>query len=240
MQDRIDTAFRLIANTVTELNKSPISANIQNLHKELFALDFDHTRIGNVRRRFEQLSRLSQRNDNDQTDFVQGRKKEDNIIDVKFYCTTKRIGKNGEGNYVNKDRGIEYKDGELTRPGGRFANCFSVNPPALMVTLTVPTDAHHSEIQICPWFLRQARGFRIKDIQHIPSSVWGGLSKVAIPVSAKLQYSPIDIFILADKTIVHELTHTSQAYPATRDMGEKPYGTHETLSSDETRLCFDC
>ena len=216
VQDRIDTAFRLMANAVTELNKNPINTDVANFHNTLFGQPFDVTKKGNVRTRFEDLSRISQHNNNDQTSSAQ------NIVDVRFYCTVKRIGKNKAGEYINKDRNVAYKKGELSKPGGRFGNCFDIKEPTIMITLTVPNG--YSEIQICPWYLRSARGFKIRDLTDVPSSAFASLSKAVIPIAARIKYTPIDLFVLTDKIIIHELTHTPQAWPATKDLAPTPYG----------------
>ncbi|KAH7348139.1 hypothetical protein BKA66DRAFT_447432 [Pyrenochaeta sp. MPI-SDFR-AT-0127] len=216
VQDRIDTAFRLIANAVTGLDRKPINTDVDNWHNTLFGRRFDLTDIGYVKARFEALSRISQHNNNDQTSLAQ------NIIDVRFYCIVKRIGKNKAGDYINKDRNVAYTKGELSKPGGRFGNCFDIKDPTMLITLTVWN--HYSEIQFCPWYLRSARGFKIRDLADLPSSVYTSLSKIVIPAAAKLKFTPIDLFLLTDKTIVHELTHTQQAFPATKDLQPTPYG----------------
>jgi hypothetical protein len=46
-------------------------------------------------------------------------------------------------------------------------------------------------------------------------------------VAARVVYKPIGALVLMDKVIVHELTHTSQAFPATVDMSENPYGKYK-------------
>ncbi|KAF1846476.1 uncharacterized protein K460DRAFT_406679 [Cucurbitaria berberidis CBS 394.84] len=216
VKDRIDTAFRLIANAVTELNRDPINVDVDDWHNELFGRRFDPEYTGIIKKRFVALSRLSQHNNNDQTSIAQ------NIVDVRVYCTVKRIGKNKEGIYINKDRNVAYEKGDLSKPGGRFGNCYDIKDPTMMVTLTAGKE--FSEIQICPWYLRKARGFKFKDLADIPASIYSALGKVAIPTMAKLKYTPIDIFLLMDKVIVHELTHTEQAFPATKDLDPKPYG----------------
>jgi hypothetical protein len=222
VQDRVDTAFRLMATTVTELNKNPINQDVDNLHNRLFGLPFDQTKPNNIKRHFEALGTISQRNDNDQTVLGGAGAR---TIDVKFYCSVKRIEKRRNGDkteYVNKDRNIVYKEGELTSPGGSFANCFDILEPTMMLTLTVPDQ--YSEIQICPWYLRKARGFRFRDLTDIPSAAMQGLGKLAIPALGKAFYTPIDMFVLTDKMIVHELTHTDQAVFPTQDMAPKAYG----------------
>jgi hypothetical protein len=46
------------------------------------------------------------------------------------------------------------------------------------------------------------------------------LSRVVMPL---LTYTPIDLFVLADKMNVHELTHTKQVVPNTVGI-DPPYG----------------
>jgi hypothetical protein len=230
VQDRIDTAFRLMANTVTELNKNPINPNIDNLHNALFAAPWDNSKTGNVKRKFESLARISQHNNADQTvDGAVGV----GITDVRFYCTVdrieKRIGDKKSVQYFNKERNIVYDPNDLTSPGGSYANCFDIHSPTMMVTLTFPKRKEEdvnkfSEIQICPWFLRKARGFKLKDLSDFKSSTFSALSQIAIPVVAALSYRPIDMFVLVDKMIVHELTHTLQALYPTIDMEPEAYG----------------
>ncbi|KAH8693463.1 hypothetical protein GQ44DRAFT_832706 [Phaeosphaeriaceae sp. PMI808] len=214
IQDRIDAAFRLIDNTVTELNKNPINTQIDDWHNTLFGRRYDATAEShrNTKTRFEYLQRLRNRNDNDQTALHQG------ISDVRFYCTFKRVEKK-EGKYINKDRNIVYKPTDLT---SRFAHCYDLSPPTLMITFTVP--GLYSEIQICPWFLTNVRGYKLKDLASLGSSFYHLISKVVVPVVAKTVYTPIDSFALMDKTIVHELTHTDQLVQPTVDVEPKPYG----------------
>ena len=203
---------------MTELNRNPINTDVDNWHNTLFGRRFDPAAVGNVRDRFVALSLLSQHNNNDQTSITNTGK----LIDVRFYCTVKRIGKNKEGQYINKDRNVIYTEGELSKPGGRFGNCLDITDPAMFVVLTVWDQ--YSEVQFCPWYLRSVRGFKFRDLADLPSSVYTSLSKILIPAAAKFKFTPIDVFVLTDKTIVHELTHIQQAYPATRDLQPTPYG----------------
>jgi hypothetical protein len=228
VQDRIDTAFRLIANSITELRRSPLNPNIAAWHDTLFGHP-PSSEYGNIQTRFEALSRISQLNNVDQTRIAPDGTL---TIDVRFYCTVKRIGKRTvidpagkeQSEYANKDRGIGYRAGSLDRPGGRFGNCFDVKEPTLMVTLNPADLGKFSEIQICPWYLKNARGFRFRDLADVPSSLFASVSKWKLPSEAKKNYTPLDMFVLTDKIIVHELTHTDQARPGTSDMDPTPYG----------------
>jgi hypothetical protein len=220
IRERVHAAFRIIDNTVTELNKTPINTQIDDWHNILFGRRYDgsSTSRENIKTRFEELLRLRNYNNDDQTSLHQG------IIDVRFYCTVKRIERK-EGKYINKDRNIFYKTGELGFPGGRFANCYDLKPPTLMITFTVPNV--YSEIQICPWFLTNVRGYQFRDLPSLGSSFYHLLSKIALPGVAKTVYTPIDSFSLMDKTIVHELTHTDQLMPPTVDLQPYAYGKLE-------------
>jgi hypothetical protein len=222
VQDRIDAAFRIMATAVTELNVNPVNPNIDNLHNSLFGLPWDNSKPHNVKKTFESLARISQHNNVDQTvagPLGQG------ISDVRFYCTVDRIEKRRDGDtiqYFNKDRNVVYKADELTSPGGSYANCFDIRDSTMMVTLKVKEK--FSEIQICPWFLRKARDFKFRDLGDFKSLAFTTLSRVAIPIVAWTMYRPIDLFLLVDKMIVHELTHTEQALYPTIDMRPKAYG----------------
>jgi hypothetical protein len=224
VRDRVDAAFRLVDNAVTELNKNPINTQVDDWHNTLFGRRFDAQaeRHKSIRPRLNDLLVVRSYGNADQTSGT--------ITDIRFYCTVKRIEKK-EGRYRNKDRDIFYKERDLTFPGGRFANCYDLIPPALMVTLTVP--GKYSEIQICPWFLASTRGYKIKDLSSIPGSAYYAISKAAVPIVAKVVYTPIDSFSLMDKTIVHELTHTDQSIPPTKDLDEDqgPYGKRTLGSS---------
>ena len=66
------------------------------------------------------------------------------------------------------------------------------------------------------------------DLVDMNQPFYATLSKLVIPAAAKIKYTPIDVFILMDKVIVHELMHTHQAYPATVDLGAEPYGKNTT------------
>lgn len=98
------------------------------------------------------------------------------------------------------DEDYVYPDGEITN---RWASCFDLLPPTLMIT-TNP-DGQHSEIQICPWFLRKARGFKYTDFKSVNAVVWGGLAKLVMDKIADKQYTPIDAFQLFDKVLLHEV-----------------------------------
>jgi hypothetical protein len=78
-----------------------------------------------------------------------------------------------------------------------------------MVTMRIYGE--YNEIQICPWYLRKARGFKVTDLVSMDQPFYTSLSRVVMPFAAKFLYTPVDTFVLMDKTIVHELTHTFQA-----------------------------
>jgi len=128
---------------------------------------------------------------------------------------------NGKGKteYFNKDRKdqngipLAYDEGDVT---SRWASCYDVKPPTLAVTLRFPNE--YNEIQLCPWYLTLERGFRLKELAS-GQTVFSTLSKVFLP-------SPVDACVLMDKVIVHELTHTKQAFPSTidLDLDNGPYG----------------
>ena len=222
VQDRIDAAFRLIANAVTELNKNPINQDVDNWFNTLFERPASHLPNSDVLDRMNALAAISQHNQNDQTTAGapgQG------ITDVRFYCTTKRITKRDDGRYINKDRNnLAYDTHELE---SRFAHCYDLVEPTLMITMRFINQ--YNEIQICPWFLRKSRGFKVTDLVDTNQPFYSSLSKLVIPVAAKLKYTPIDVFILMDKVIVHELMHTYQAFPATVDLSSEPYGKNTPL-----------
>lgn len=217
----MDAAFRLIDNAVTELRKTPLDQRIDDWHNTLFGRRYDANAESsqNIRTRLEQLLVVRDYNSHDQTRPL--------VTDVRFYCTTKRIEKVGTV-YKNKDRGIDYKEGEAKHPGGRFAHCYDTTPPTLMITFTV-SITQYSEIQICPWFLSYARGYKVKDMSSLPASIFTAISKIAIPIAARTAYTLIDVFSLMDKTIVHELTHADQHIPTLRDVDPDPYGKHYFL-----------
>lgn len=217
MQAKIDAAFRLIANAVTELNRNPINQDVDNWFNTLFGRPASQLPNSKVLVRMNALATISQHNQNDQT--IPGPQGE-GVTDVRFYCTTKRITKLDNGRYVNKDRNnLVYDTNELE---SRFAHCYDLKEPTLMITMRFAYQ--YTEIQICPWFLRKSRGFKVTDLVDTNQPFYATLSKVVIPVAAKLRYTPIDVFILMDKVIVHELMHTHQAYPATMDLSSEPYG----------------
>lgn len=218
MQNKIDAAFRLIANAVTELNRNPINPDVDNWFNTLFGRPASQLPNSNVLARMNALAAISQRNQIDQT--TPG-----GVTDVRFYCTTKRITKLDDGRYVNKNRSnLAYDTNELE---SRFAHCYDLKDPTLMITMRFVHQ--YTEIQICPWFLRKSRGFKVTDLVDTNQPFYATLSKVVIPVAAKILYTPIDVFILMDKVIVHELMHTHQAYPATVDLSSEPYGKNTPL-----------
>lgn len=217
VRERVDAAFRLIQNTVTELRRTPLNAQIDTWHDTIFGRRYDPAAESgqNVEKRFTRLLLLQNQTNADRT--------LREVIDVRFYCTVKRMEKVG-GVYRNKDRNIDYKENEVKFPGGRFANCFDVKPPTMMITFTVLTK--HSEIQICPWFLSYARGYKFKDLGSLPASIYYAASKIVLPVAAKKMFTPIDSFVLMDKTIAHELMHIDQHNPIAEDLTGDPYGQY--------------
>jgi len=226
---KIDSAFRLIATAVSELDKSPINTDVDNWFNTLFgdtatALRTSH-RQNYVLGRMRQLAAIQSRTDSDQTNFPS------KITDVRFYCTTNRIVKRSDGGLVNKDRGNRVYDPEELE--SKFASCYNLKPPTLMMTMTFIGE--YNEIQICPWFLRKSRGFKFTDLQDTSQPFYAFISRLAIPVLAMIKYKPIDALVLMDKVIVHELTHTSQAAPATRDMTNDSYGK-QTMSFSSSRI----
>lgn len=218
MQNKIDAAFRLIANAATELNRNPINQDVDNWFNTLFGRPASQLPNSDVLKHMNALAAISQHNQNDQT--IPAPPEEGGVTDVRFYCTTKRIAKLDNGRYVNKDRGnLAYDTNELE---SRFAHCYDLKDPTLMITMRFVYQ--YTEIQFCPWFLRKSRGFKVTDLVDVNQPFYAALSKVVIPVAARLLYTPIDVFILMDKVIVHELMHSHQAYPATVDLSSEPYG----------------
>jgi hypothetical protein len=141
-------------------------------------------------------------------------------VDVRFYYTTKRIEKRGDGRYVSKDRNnLAYNTKDLT---SQFAHCYDISEPTLMITIRFGSE--FSKIQICPWFLRKSRGFKFTNLVDLHQFGYSTLSRLAIPIAARTIFTPIDSFLLTDKVIVHELTHTTQGYPSTIDISNEPYG----------------
>jgi hypothetical protein len=231
VQDRIDAAFRLMTNSVTELGKTPINPNVDDWFNTLFGRPASQLSDNRVLNRFRRLGQLSQRTNDDRTSST---KLGEGLTDVRFYCTTKRITKRSDGRYVNKDRNnLAYVTGEVT---SRFASCYDLKPPTLMVTMRMGPN-EYSEIQICPWFLQQARGLKFTDLAHIGQYSYALLSKWKLPKEAKKFYTPLDTYLLMDKVIVHELTHADQAYPATTDLSEDPYGKNPSRPSCRLDLC---
>lgn len=217
VQNKIDAAFRLIANAVTELNRNPINPDVDNWFNTLFGRPASQLPNSKVLVRMNALAAISQHNQIDQT--VPGAPGQ-GVTDVRFYCTTKRITKLDDGRYINKNRSnLAYDPHELE---SRFAHCYDLTEPTLMITMRFVNL--YTEIQICPWFLRKSRGFKVTDLVDTNQPFYATLSKLVIPVAAKILYTPIDVFILMDKVIVHELMHTHQAYPLTVDLGSEPYG----------------
>jgi hypothetical protein len=226
---KIDSAFRLIAGTVTQLNANPINANVDSLFDMLFGRSARQTPNSDVLRRMTALGAISAFNNNDQT--TPGIQPGGNgIIDVRFYCTVKRIEKVGKDIYRNKDRDIRYNPHDKM---SSFAFCYDLLPPTLALTMT-GFEGQFNEIQICPWFLEKSRGFKVSDLSDISHAthqpVFAALSRMALPAVSRAIYTPIDSFVLMDKVIVHELTHSDQAYLpdhySTIDLGDKPYGEH--------------
>lgn len=219
VRDRVNAAFSLIANAVTELEKTPLNQDVDDWHNTMFGRRYDATVSDNqnIKSRFETLLELKDYNREDQT--------RSRVTDVRFYCTTKRIEKVGKV-YRNKDRNIDYKVGEIS---SRFANCYDKKQPTLMITFTV-SITQYSEIQICPWFLAYARGYNRKDLESLPTRTFTAASKIVIPIAARTKYTSIDVFSLMDKTIVHELTHTDHHIPVLSDLQPHAYGQHSSLA----------
>ncbi|KAI4949074.1 hypothetical protein J4E91_005537 [Alternaria rosae] len=219
VEKKIDSAFRLISTVITELEKTPVNADVDDLFNTLFgetatSIGNNGARTDHFLPRMKRLAAIQKRIDSDQTS------SEADIYDVRFYCTTNRIVKRSDGEYVNKDRNnLAYNPKELK---SEFAHCYNIEQPTLMITMT--TTGGHSEIQICPWFLRKSRGFKFTDLQDTSQPFYAMLSKLIIPIAAVTRYRPIDALVLMDKVIVHELTHTTQARPATSDMTDNAYG----------------
>jgi hypothetical protein len=64
---KIDSAFRFIAGTVTQLNANPINANVDSLFEMLFGRSARQTPNSDVLRRMTAFGAISAFNNNDQT-----------------------------------------------------------------------------------------------------------------------------------------------------------------------------
>ena len=67
------------------------------------------------------------------------------------------------------------------------------------------------------------------DLVNTNQPFYSTLSKLVIPVAAKLVYTPINVFVLIDKVIVYKLIYTYQAFPATVDLSSNPYSKNTPL-----------
>ncbi|KAF2272617.1 uncharacterized protein EI97DRAFT_461869 [Westerdykella ornata] len=212
MIERIDAAFALARDGMTELRKTPINEDIDNVFQQLFGYKYNERPYKVIEGRLDNLQAISTL-DGD----AQG------TTDVRFFCTMHRIEKRNDKRYYNKDLNVAYELGTITN---RFSSCFDLTPPTLAVTLNVPN--HRTEIQICPWFMTTARGFKFRDLKELRASSWsyGVLAKILMPPISAIKYTPIDAFALMDKVILHELTHTTASGGRTpaEDMSDDPYG----------------
>ena len=82
MQNKIDAAFRLIANAVTELNRNPINPDVDNWFNTLFGRPASQLPNNKVLARMNALAAISQHNQIDQT--VPGAPGV-GVTDVRFY-----------------------------------------------------------------------------------------------------------------------------------------------------------
>jgi hypothetical protein len=224
VQSKIDSAFRLLAGAVTELNKTPVDPNVDNLFDTLFGRGISQAPNSHVLGRMTKLAAISALNPVDQTT-ENADQLGNGLTDVRFYCTWKRVKKIGKDVYVNRDRdNLEYGPNNKM---DRFARCYDANPPTLAITMT--WHGKFTEIQICPWFLRKSRDFKLSDLSSLAKQPFvAALSKVVIPVAAKVPFTDLDVFVLMDKVIAHELLHTDQAsIPiglSCLDISDDPYG----------------
>ena len=73
-----------------------------------------------------------------------------------------------------------------------------------MITTNIPGWA--SEIQICPWFLASARGWKASDWKYLKIDFWGGLKRATFGASEAVEdHATIDGFRLADLVVLHEV-----------------------------------
>ncbi|KAF2271436.1 uncharacterized protein EI97DRAFT_437866 [Westerdykella ornata] len=208
-----DHAFALAANAVTELRKTPINPDIDHVVEQLFGYTAAQRPWGpRIEQKLGNLAPISTLDGS-----------VDGATDVRIFCTTKRIEKRKDGRYYNKNTESVYQEDEISN---RFAHCLELTPPTAAITFNPEGQA--SEIQICPWFMTQVRGFKFRDLTELRagSLTLGALAKISLPVISSMAYTPIDMFQVFDKVILHELTHTTQAgdpKPA-EDMQPNPYG----------------
>ncbi|SPO03579.1 uncharacterized protein DNG_06262 [Cephalotrichum gorgonifer] len=119
------------------------------------------------------------------------------FADVRVYCTHDRITEGRKNRFFDKSIG-EFLKAKFECSG------------ALAWTM-VPTDASKPDIvQMCPWFLDYAMKQKVQWQTQIGGGKIGSMiSKLKLDKFATwAMYTPVDLFQLYEKVIVHELTHT--------------------------------
>ncbi len=75
-----------------------------------------------------------------------------------------------------------------------------------MAVTTVPSDPDkYSQITFCPWFLDYAMSKAQQFQGQFKPAAIGQLALKVDTLVTKLKYTPIDLFSLFDKVVVHEV-----------------------------------
>lgn len=61
------------------------------------------------------------------------------------------------------------------------------------------------QMQICPWFVKYGMSVKFPLTTGIEKTFWESVRGVGVPWMAKLVYTPIDVFSLSDKLLLHEV-----------------------------------
>ncbi|XMA10225.1 hypothetical protein WAI453_003016 [Rhynchosporium graminicola] len=125
--------------------------------------------------------------------------------DVKIYCDQNRIERvSEEGRKFWFDNQIK---NELASED--YSSC-GLN--TFMYT-THPTAKNiYMQIQICPHFLNWALPSPEKWTVFLMADYWKKVGESFVEKLAYLKYTPIDVYSLFDKVVLHELTHASRVF----------------------------
>ncbi|PVH97855.1 hypothetical protein DM02DRAFT_630719 [Periconia macrospinosa] len=126
--------------------------------------------------------------------------------DVRIYCSRDHIipMPNDPGKLFDKDREVAINKDWVDPCLYNLAETFQDEENA---------GHHYETIILCPWFLDYASQLdpKFQLTEAIPSSMWSKFMRyIAVPIIKGTAFAPIDVAQLFDKTLLHELSHTTK------------------------------
>ncbi|KAI0886491.1 uncharacterized protein GGS22DRAFT_186563 [Annulohypoxylon maeteangense] len=146
-------------------------------------------------------------------------------LDIVIYCDERRLK-------VRKSNPLKSFDTD-TNVVVDTGDCIGA---VAYVTLRGATDLRYNQLQICPAFMNVVLNSPFRTGDQLPTTFWSKMVSNFVTFVAKIFYTPIDATQLAEKVLLHELTHT-EIGGDTEDVGGffKAYGWKNCRTLSRTR-----